>query len=82
MNNPLQATCLGTIATVDLQNELLTLKNADAAFFDFQIQQNTSIGLRKQKIKLEELANQTGKEAAVTFQTLRSGNVALKIDVY
>jgi hypothetical protein len=47
LNNPSRSTFLGTIATVDLQNKLLTLKNADAAFFDFQIQLNTSIEVGK-----------------------------------
>lgn len=79
---PKTETIQGTISTVDVPNKLLILKNTDGIFFDFQIQRNTTIAVGTEKAKLEDLANQTGKEAAVTFRMLRTGDVALKIEVH
>lgn len=74
-------TIQGTISTVDVQNQLVILKNAAGTFYDFQVQRTTTIEVGHNKTKLEDLANQTGKEAAVTFRMLRTGDVALKIEV-
>ena len=78
---PKNETIQGAISTVDVPNKLVILKSADGTFYDFQVQGSTSIEVGHQKAKLEDLANQAGKEAAVEFRMLRTGDVALKIEV-
>ena len=69
------------IALVDVRDHLLVLKGADGTCYNFKVQPSTSIMAGGEKTKLEDLANRTGKEASVTFRVLRTGNLALKIEV-
>ncbi len=74
-------TIQGAVSTVDPEHNLVILKSADGIFYDFQVQHTTTIEVEHQKVKLEDLAQQTGKQAAVTFRMQRTGDVALKIEV-
>jgi hypothetical protein len=69
------------IAIVDVPDRLLILKSADGTFYNFKMQPTTSIEVGGAKAKLEDLASQTGKAASVTFRVLRTGNIALKVEV-
>ena len=78
---PKTETIHGAISMVDVQNKLVVLKSPDGVSYDFQVQRTTTIEVGREKAKLEDLSNETGKQAAVTFRMLRTGNVALKIEV-
>ena len=69
------------IALVDVRDHLLVLKSADGTCYNFKVQPSTSIMAGGEKTKLGDLATLTGKEASVTFRVLRTGNLALKIEV-
>jgi len=69
------------IALVDVRDHLLVLKSADGTCYNFKVQPSTSIMAGGERAKLEDLAARTGKEASVTFRVLRTGNLALKIEV-
>jgi len=69
------------IALVDVRDHLLVLKSADGTCYNFKVQPSTGLVAGGEKIRLEDLAARTGKGASVTFRVLRTGNLALKIEV-
>jgi hypothetical protein len=74
-------TIKATISGVDVEKKLVILKSSDGTFYNFQVSKNTAIRIGQTKAKFEDLTNQTGKEATITFRMLRTGNAAQKIEI-
>jgi hypothetical protein len=74
-------TIRGIIAIVDPAKQLVIVKNADGIYFDFKVEPTTRIEVTNAKVKMEDLSNQIGSKAEVTFRVLRTGDIALKIEV-
>lgn len=74
-------TISGTIQSVVTEKKLVILTAANGIPFNFKVTGSTRIKVGGKKAKLDELAGQTSKSAAVKFLPLRSGNVAQTIDV-
>jgi hypothetical protein len=67
------------ISTVDLENKLLIVKNAEGILYDFLLNHSTVIELGEAKCQPEDLASAKGKDAEVTFRMMKTGNVTVKI---
>jgi len=74
-------TIQGTIAIVQVENNLVIVKTDDGIFFDLKVGPAARIEIGGAKATLTNLADQVGKTVSVTFRTLRTGDSALKIEV-
>ena len=74
-------TIRGTLSIVDSNEKLIFVKSSEGVTYDFHVTASTSITLGDRKLKFDELAEQIGKQTAVSFRPLHAGNMAVKIEI-
>ena len=74
-------TISGTLQTVVADKKIVILTDSAGTPFNFKVTGATRIKVAGKKAKLDDLASQTSKTAAVKFLPTRSGNVAQTIEI-
>jgi hypothetical protein len=74
-------TISGTISIVDKDKKLIVLAGSGGVPYNFKVTRSTRINIGGKKVKLDDLAGQTNKQASIKFLPLRTGNAAQSVEV-
>ena len=71
----------GTISAVDSSGKEVTLMGSNGVPYDFDLSRRTRVELSNQKIGMNQLANESHKQATIHFLPTSRGNLAESIQI-